>query len=288
MRSLLILPRMLHDSYKANNVLRWRAFLSVVLLLSPVGIMAEEVVQDNVVVVWSDQATSLDVTGIQKQLFPNMIVPLKNAMAKELMLKHTFTLEISEKPYRYYDSEKQTIFIPLADLYQVFGDLRAKYPQQFEVQSSLLNATLQFYFLSELLRALIVELELEVVGWEAEHIDALVTILLSESLLVEQHFALDAAEEYLLLDQSSRTVQAERFRTEFEADEYRLRKILCLLTTLDTEASTGSDDQDASCIGQFESEMSFWQNLLAEYLKDGGSLYTWSKERKALPAVLAD
>lgn len=254
------------------------------LVLSLTLFVANSAVADDALVRWSEPAKQLDYASLEKSMPKDLEEPLLSFMAQELKpevkTQLDLRIEISEKPFGYYDREEKRIFVPLANVYRIYDDLRAKYPEQEEVTDAILHTTLQFYLLSELIRAITEELELRISGWEAEKVDALATVLLLESLIVDQAYTLDAAEEYLLIDRASGSIQAAQFKTEFEADEYRLTQILCITEAYDSEQAAEPPSSDRVCKGQYEAAMSFWSQTFADNLKPGGRLQQWLDQTK--------
>jgi len=131
--------------------------------------------------------------------------------------------------------------------------------------------------LSEFLRAVSKDLELRISGWEAERIDALVSILLLESELVSQPYILDAAEEFLLIDRLVASIDSQRFKTEFEADEYRLSQILCLMKAYDASKLDVRWDEPNGCSNYYRLTMNFWSKVLHEHLRDKAQLKQWGQ-----------
>ena len=254
------------------------------ILLSLILVVSNSAIAEDALVSWSDPAKKLDYASLEKSMPKDLVEPLSSFMEQELKpeIKSELGLriEISEKPFGYYDREQKRIFVPLANVYRIYDDLRAKYPEQEEVTDAILHTTLQFYLLSELIRAITEELELTISGWEAEKVDALATVLLLDSLIVDQAYTLDAAEEYLLIDRASGSIQAAQFKTEFEADEYRLTQILCITEAYDSEQAAEPPSSDRVCKGQYEAAMSFWSQTFAENLKPGARLHQWLDQIK--------
>lgn len=227
---------------------------------------------------WSEQAMSLDHAKLYERLSSDFEQPLQQLIFEEIALDQTIVIEVSEGPYGYYDPDERVVVVPLSNIYRAFDDVRARYPQQEAVQQSILSATLQFYFMSELVRSIAIELELRIVGWDAERIDALATVLLLESSVVDQPYLLDAAEEFLLIDRAAPSIQSQRFKTEFEADEYRLAQVLCVMRAYDSEETTAPVFDQRDCAGQYEAAMSYWADILAEHLRENARLKKWGSQ----------
>lgn len=225
------------------------------------------------IVSWSDQALSLDYAGLQQILSSSAYSPIVQLLNDEIGLDEPLTIEISERPFEYFDNAENRLYLPLANFYRLYDDLRLKFPQQSDVQQAIFTTSIQYYLMSEGLEALIDKLELSMTGWQAERIDALVTLMLLKNARVEQAYALDAAEEYLLIDRASGSIQAVRFKTEFEADEYRLSKILCLIEAYDAQESMHITNN--FCRGEYDRAITFWGDVLAEHLKQNAQLRSW-------------
>lgn len=225
---------------------------------------------------WSDTAKELDHAALHARFTSDFEQPLKQFLSTEIVLEKPISIEVSERPYGFYESDERLVIVPLSNIYRVFDDLKARFPQQEDVQQSILSAALQFYFLSELIRAVAIDLELRISGWDAERIDALTTVLLLESSVVDQPYLLDAAEQFLLIDRAAPSVQTYRFKTEFEADEYRLGQVLCVMKAFDSEETSAPTLDQQQCSGQYEAAMSYWANVLAERLREGAQLKKWA------------
>lgn len=227
---------------------------------------------------WSEQAMSLDHAKLFERLGSDFEQPLQQLLFKEIALEETIYIEVSERPYGYYDPDERVVVVPLSNIYRAFDDLKARFPQQEAVQQSILSAAIQFYFMSELVRGIAIDLELRIVGWDAERIDALVTVMLLESSVVDQPYLLDAAEEFLLIDRAAPSIQSQRFKTEFEADEYRLTQVLCVMKAYDSEETSAPVFERRDCTGQYEAAMSYWADILAGYLRENARLKKWGSQ----------
>lgn len=239
--------------------------------------IAEEQAQEQLVR-WSEQAMSLDHAKLFERLGSDFEQPLQQVVFEEIALDAPIYIEVSERPYGYYDSDERVVVVPLSNIYRTFDDLKARFPQQEAVQQSILSAALQFYFMSELVRGIARELELRIVGWDAERIDALVTVLLLESSVVDQPYLLDAAEEFLLIDRAAPLIQSQRFKTEFEADEYRLTQVLCVMKAYDSVETAAPVFERRDCAGQYEAAMNYWADILAEHLRENARLKKWGSQ----------
>lgn len=229
------------------------------------------------VVRWTDQARSLDYAELHllKARSANDIV--RQLMTDDIRLARPIVVEISERPSVFYDHESGVISVPLANLYRVHDDLKAKFPEQEDVRLDIYYAAFQFYVLSEFLRAVSMDLELRISGWEAERIDALVSVFLLESDVVSQPYILDAAEEFLLIDRVAASIDSQRFKTEFEADEYRLSQILCLMKAYDATSMDVRWDDDQGCSGYYRHTMEFWSKVLDDHLMESSRLKRWGQ-----------
>ena len=254
-----------------------RAMLLVGALLCSPFITAQES-EPRSIIRWSEAAKSLDHADLSRHFDAAFEQPLHAFLSGELVLANSLGVEVSERPYGYYDPDERTVVVPLSNIYRVNDDLKARFPQQEDVQRSILSAALQFYLLSELIRAIAIELELRISGWDAERIDALTTVLLLESSVVDQPYLLDAAEEFLLIDRAAPSIQSQKFKTEFEADEYRLSQILCVMKAYDSEEASAPAFDQGNCSGQYEAAMSYWANILAEHLRESAQLLKWASQ----------
>lgn len=254
-----------------------RAFLFVSGLICSLYLSAQET-ETGSIIRWSEAAKSLDHSQMYKHFDADLERPLLDFLSGQLVLENHVRIEVSERPYGYYDSDDRTVVVPLSNIYRVHDDLKARFPQQEDVQHSILSAAIQFYLLSELIRAITVELELRISGWDAERIDALTTVLLLESSTVDQPYLLDAAEEFLLIDRAAPSIQSQKFKTEFEADEYRLSQILCVMKAYDAEDASAPAFDQGNCSGQYEATMAYWANTLGEHLREGAQLSNWAAQ----------
>ncbi len=247
------------------------------LLLNAHVAAAQEQTEEHLVR-WTEQAMSLDHAKLYERLGSDFEQPLQQLVFEEIRLNEAIYIEVSERPYGYYDPDERVVVVPLSNIYRVFDDLKARFPQQEAVQQSILSAAVQFYLMSELVRGIAIDLELRIVGWDAERIDALVTVMLLESSVVDQPYLLDAAEEFLLIDRAAPSIQSQRFKTEFEADEYRLAQVLCVMKAYDSEETAAPVFERRRCAGQYEAAMSYWANILAELLRENARLKKWGSQ----------
>lgn len=254
-----------------------RALLFIGGLVCSLYLSAQEA-ETGSIIRWSEAAKSLDHAHMYKHFNEDLERPLLDFLSGQLVLENQVRIEVSERPYGYYDADDRTVVVPLSNIYRVHDDLKARFPQQEDVQRSILSAAIQFYLMSELIRAITVELELRISGWDAERIDALTTVLLLESSTVDQPYLLDAAEEFLLIDRAAPSIQSQKFKTEFEADEYRLSQILCVMKAYDAEDASAPAFDQGNCSGQYEAAMSYWANTLGEHLTEGAQLSNWAAQ----------
>ncbi|KZY68243.1 hypothetical protein A3742_10230 [Oleiphilus sp. HI0071] len=243
-----------------------------------VTVAQEGAVAEEPLVRWSEQAMSLDHEKLFERLGADFERPLRQLVFEEIALQEAMFIEVSERPYGYYDPDARLVVVPLSNIYRAFDDLKARFPQQEGVQQSILSAALQFYLMSELIRGVVIDLELKIVGWDAERIDALVTVMLLESSVVDQPYLLDAAEEFLLIDRAAPSIQSQRFKTEFEADEYRLMQVLCVMKAYDSEETAAPVFDRRECTGQYEAALTYWADVLAAHLRENSRLKEWASQ----------
>lgn len=248
--------------------------LFVLLFAKPV--LADE----NALISWSEPAYALDYSRLNERIFDDFSLPIESFVTKQLSLDEPIRIEVSARPYAYYEQSERRVYLPLSNLYRVNDDLQARFPHQPEVQNTIFNTTLQFYFLVELIRAISVEQSLRITGWEAERVDALATIILLNDERVGQDYLLDAAEEFLLIDRAVASIEAQRFKNEFAADEYRLSQVLCIMQAYDAQGIRVASSYGL-CQGQYEAGMNFWSKALEPYLQDKSLLKRWLAQPRA-------
>lgn len=229
---------------------------------------------------WSEQARDLDYLGLATTLHPAFMSEELDIVRIGLGLETLPDIVIASQPDMIFDPETQQILFPFSAFYRSFDGLHLRFPQQQSMRESIFATTAYFLLLSKMVEALASNLELEISGWPEERFDALVTIILLNSDAIEGTYLLDAAEEFLILDRTRAAFQGDRFKNEFEEDEYRLRQILCLISGYEAsvvleDPALASEDvvTYTKCRELYEASQEYWLDLLKDRLKAETKLF---------------
>ena len=182
----------------------------------------------------------------------------------------------------FFGASQNQIFIPYTFLYQVYDDVRVKYPQQAELSDMLFAYTIEKLLWLELGRVLISQYALPISGKEEISLDQFSTVMLLNLSEKDSEYLLDATEEFLLVDDSSTLMSRISFQSEEELDELRYRLVMCMVLGKDYESHnelldelTWDQDRLLHCRDHYQEKILAWYEALEPFLKPENKLKKW-------------
>ena len=202
--------------------------------------------------------------------------------AKNLELKSDVLYSFHQGNEPFFGASQNQILIPSTFLYQVYDDVRVKYPQQTELSDRLFAYTVEKLFWLELGRVLINQYALSIIGKEEISLDQFSTVMLLNLSEMGSEYLLDATEEFLLIDDSSSLMSRISFQSEEELDELRYRLVMCLVLGKDyddhvelLDELTWDQDRLLNCRDHYQEKMLAWYEALQPFLKPENKLKKW-------------
>lgn len=209
---------------------------------------------------------------------------LKLFSANNLILKKDVTFVLYEGDGPFFDALQNEVLIPYSFLHELYDGVVNKYPQQPEINRKIFSAAVEQMLWFEFGRVLVSQYTLPIRGLEEYTLDNFSTLMLLNLSDLESEFILDAAEQYLVVDDAKSLLQGSSFQNENEFDQHRYRKIVCTVLGLNDQnnvdllAELAWDSEHlALCRKQYLSNLNDWYEVLFPYLKPDNKMQRWIK-----------
>jgi Putative metallopeptidase len=252
-----------------------RLLLAFGASLASILVVAEELPKDAVSLNWSKPALERDYLALQTSVVAEAADELNTFISQSLVLNSPLSFLVTAELEKYYAPERREIHLPVSSLYQIVEGSQAKYPQQKDVQQEIISASLKHLFFSEFANALVQELSIAMVGWDRERIDGFALLSQLNGVGSEHLFILDAAEEYLLVDRWRPVLDANQFTSEFAADEFRYRQMVCLVQGFEAHHNVVEHQGSETCLASYLREVDFWLGALKDHLAPKSVITSW-------------
>lgn len=239
--------------------------------------LPKELSKEAVTLSWSKPALERDYLGLQTSVVAAAADDLNSFISESLVLNRPLSFVVTGELEKYYAPEAREIHLPVSSVYQIVEGSQAKYPQQKDVQQEIISASLKHLLFSEFANALVQEFSIAIVGWDRERIDGFALLSQLNGVRSEHLFILDAAEEYLLVDRWRPVLDANQFTSEFAADEFRYRQMVCLVEGFEAHHSVVEPQGSDACIEKYLREMDFWVAALKDHLGPKSVIRSWSE-----------
>ncbi len=114
-------------------------------------------------------------------------------------------------------------------LYRMKQSINQQYPEQYELQSKIYQASVERMMWQELGRALIHSIPVQAYDHDAYLLDSFTTLMLLQQYHEETDFLLDASEAYLKIDETTPSMLPPDISDEVAFDDERYKRIVCLI-----------------------------------------------------------
>lgn len=205
-----------------------------------------------------------------------------------LNLKTDITFVLYDGDGAFFDSSQNKVWVPYHFLRELYDGIAAKYPQQSEVTQKIFSAAVEQMLWFEFGRVLVSQYTLPIRGLEEYTLDNFSTLMLLNLSDLESEFILDAAEQYLVVDDAKSLLQDASFQNENEFDQHRYRRIICIVIGQDNEndvellAELAWDrERLAQCRKQYSSSLNDWYEALFPYLKPENKMQRWIRAQSS-------
>lgn len=204
---------------------------------------------------------------------------LSSFVKRSIELKSPVSIVIYRGAERYFDRRRNESYIPLTSLRQILSSVKSRYARE-RVQEKIFVSAVEQMLWFELGRILVSQFALPIQGEEAYALDSFATLMLLN--LYENQYLLDAAEEYLLVDDVSQLMPEKNGQSEMEFDRSRYQLILCTVLGKDylpyeqtLAALAWEEERLLQCQTRYREQMQSWHEALAPYLKPDSNLHRW-------------
>lgn len=204
---------------------------------------------------------------------------IESFVTQSIQLSVPVEIVIYSGNVRYFDSRQNASFIPVTTLRQILSSVKSRYARE-RVQKKIYSAAVEQMFWFELGRILVSQFALPIRGEEAYALDSFATLMLLN--LYDNQYLLDAAEEYLVVDDASHSLQEGSSQSEMEFDRSRYQLILCTVLGKDyvpyeetLEALAWEEARLQQCEARYRAQIYSWYEALEPYLKPDSSIKRW-------------
>lgn len=250
-------------------VMLWAALATTSVLAQPVTYRFEETNTQNSKLVGILQ---------DHQIFDR----LKRFSAQNLQLKAEVSFILYEGEGLFFDAAKNEVLIPYASLLELYDGISAKYPQQSEVVQRIFSSAVEQMLWFEFGRVLVSQYALPILGREEYTLDNFSTLMRLNLGDLESEFILDAAEHYLVMEDTKSLRHEAFFQNEIEFDQHRYRMIVCMVLgrdnvpPVDLLAELAWDKERLEwCRQRYLSKLNAWYSVLLPYLKPDNPMQRW-------------